>query len=71
MDFTVPVHRVKLKEGEKKDKYFDFARELKKLWSIKVTFVPIVIGTVTIIKGLEDLEIRRRVETIQNSQENK
>ena len=31
MDFVVPAdHRVKLEESEKKEKYFDFARELKK-----------------------------------------
>ena len=31
MDFAVPAdHRVKLKESEKKDKYLDLARELKK-----------------------------------------
>ena len=32
--------RVKLKESEKKDKYMDFARELKKLWNMKVTIIP-------------------------------
>ena len=31
VDFTVPVdHRINLKESEKKDKYLDLARELKK-----------------------------------------
>ena len=31
MDFTVPAdHGIKLKESEKKDKYFDLAGELKK-----------------------------------------
>ena len=31
VDFAVPVdHRIKLKETEKKDKYLDLARELKK-----------------------------------------
>ena len=71
MDFTVSAdHRVKFKESEKKDKYLDLARELKKLWNMKVKFIPIVIvvlGTVTkrLLKGLEDLEIRGRVETIQ------
>ena len=71
MDFAVPAdHRVKLKENEKKDKYLNFAGELKKLWNMKVTFIPIVIGslgTITkwLIKGLEDLEIRGRVETTQ------
>ena len=63
-------HRINLKEGEKKDKYLDLARELKKLWNMKVTIVPIVIGalgTVTkgLLKGLEDLEFGGRVETIQ------
>ena len=59
MDFAFPD--VKLKESEKKDKYLDLARELKKLWNKKVTIIPIVIGafgTVTegLIKGLEDLK---------------
>ena len=44
VDFAVPAdHRIKLKECEKKDKYLDLARELKKLWNMKVTIVPIVI----------------------------
>ena len=45
MDSTVPAdHGVKLKESEKKDKYLELARELKKLWNMKVTVTPIVIG---------------------------
>ena len=70
VDFAVPAdHRVKLKECEKKDKYLALARELKKLWNMQVTIIPIVIGafgTVTkeLLKGLEDLEVSRRVETI-------
>ena len=73
VDFAVPVdHRIILKESEKKDKYLDLARELKKLWNMKVTIVPIVIGalrTITkgLLKGLEDLEVGRRVETIQTT----
>ena len=32
-DFAVPMdYRINLKESEKKDKYLDLARELKKLW---------------------------------------
>ena len=53
-----------------RDKYLDFARELKKLWNMKVTIVPILIGalgTLTKVHGLGDLEITGRVETIQNS----
>ena len=59
-----------MKESEKKNNYLDLARELKKLWNMKVTIVPIVIGafgTITkgLLKGLEDLEVGGRVETIQ------
>ena len=55
---------------KKKDKYLDLARELKKLWNMSVTIVPIVIGafgTIAkgLLKGLEDLEVGGRVETIQ------
>ena len=72
MNFAVQVdHRVKLKGSKKKDKYLDLARELKKLWNMKVTVIPIVIGAlVTFIRGLvqgqEDLEIRGRVVTMKN-----
>ena len=64
VDFTIPAeHRIKLKECENKDKYLDLTRELKKLWNMKVTIVPIMIGafgTITkgLLKGLEDLEAK-------------
>ena len=64
MDFAVLVdHRVKLKESEKKDKYLDLARELKKLCYMKVTIVLIEIGAFyshqRIIKGIGGLGGRR------------
>ena len=73
MDFAVPAdHRVKLKESEKRDKYQDFVRELKKLWNRKEVVIPYDIdgpGIVTkgLVQGLGDLEIRVRVETIQTT----
>ena len=73
VDFAVPAdHRIKLKECEKKDKYLNLARELKKLWNMQVTIIPIVIGafgTVTngLPKRLEDLKVGGRVETIQTT----
>ena len=73
VDFAVPAdHGVKLKESEKKNKYLDLARELKKLWNMNVTVILIVIsalGTVTegLVKGAEDLEITGRVKTIQTT----
>ena len=50
---------VKLKESEIKDEYHELGKELQKLWNMKVTFIPVVIGAlVTVIKGLiKDLEI--------------
>ena len=73
MDFAVPADlRIKLKECEKRDKYLDLARELKKLWSVQVTITPVfnyAFGTVTkeLLKDLEDLEVGGRMETIQTT----
>ena len=70
VNFAVPVdHRIKLKEYEM---YLNLARDLKKLWNMQVTIIPIVIGafgTVTkgLQKGLEDLEVGRRLEIIQTT----
>ena len=71
VDSAIPAdHRKNLKECKKKDKYLDLARELKKLWNMKVTIVPIMIGafgTITkgLLKDLENLEVGGRVQTIQ------
>ena len=68
MNFVVPAgHRVELKEFEKTEKCLYLAWEL---WNMKVTVIPIVFctfGTVTkgLVQGLEVLEIKVRVETIQ------
>ena len=73
MDFAVTADPgIKLKEREKKDKYLNLARELKKLWNMKVTIIPIMIGAfITVTKGLlkrlEDLEAGGQVETIQTT----
>ena len=45
---------------------------MKKLWNMKVTIIPIVIGafgsvTKGLLKGLEDLEVVGRVETIKTT----
>ena len=73
MNFAVPKdHRVKLKEYEKRDNCLNLARELKKLWHMKVMIILIVIGalgtaTKGLVQGLEYLEITGRVETIQTT----
>ena len=65
-------HRIKIKESEKRDKYLDLVREVKKLWNMKVTVMPVVISALGIvpkglIRGLEDLEIRGRPSAIQTT----
>ena len=73
VDFAVPAdHRIKLKECEKREKYLELPRELKKLWNMKMTIIPIVIGafgrvTKGLLKDLEDLEVGNLVETIQTT----
>ena len=73
VDFAVPADQwVKLKECENRDNYLGLARELKKLWDMKVIILSIVIGafgTVTkgLVQKLEDLEIMGRVETVQTT----
>ena len=72
MDFDVPADNgLKLKESEKRDKYLDLARELKKTknmehesdddtncnWCTQYSHKGLV-------QGLEDFEIRGREETI-------
>ena len=72
MDFAVPAnHRIKLNECEKKDKYLNLARELKKngTWRWQIIIIIGAFGTVTkgLLKGLVDLEVGGRVETIQTT----
>ena len=73
VDFAVPVgHRVKVKESEKKNNYLDLAREMKRMWNIKVSIIPIVndaLGTVTkgLVHRLKDVDIAGRVETVQTT----
>ena len=44
MDFAVPKEdRVKGNVSEKLDKYLNIVRELKLLWNMKVTVIPIMI----------------------------
>ena len=52
----------KLKESKNKDKYVDLSKELKNLFNMKVTIIPIAIGALGtlpkgIVKGLEELDI--------------
>ena len=61
---------VKMKEMEKIGKYKDLIIQLKKLWNMKITVIPIIVGALGTVpkgleKGLKELELRERIETIQ------
>ena len=56
--WTLFDHRVKLKEREKKDKYMDLARELKKILKLEIVIVALSTVTKGLIQGQEGLEIR-------------
>ena len=65
--WTLPF-RLTTGESEKMDTFLDQAK--KKVWNMKVMVIPVVngaLGTVSklLVLGLEDLEIRGQVETIQ------
>ena len=55
MDFAIPRnYKVKIKERKKRDTYLDLARELKKLLSMMVAVMLIVIGMLgTVPKSIE------------------
>ena len=58
-----------MKENEKIAKYLDLARELKKLWNMRVKVISIVVGALgtapkSLGNRLEELEIKGRIETI-------
>ena len=68
MAFTVTADfRVKVKESEKKDKYLDLAWELKTVAGIQIVIGALSIVTKELVHGLEDLEIRGRVQSIQTT----
>ena len=73
MEFVVVAdHRVKTKENETKDKYLDFAWELRKLLNMRVRVILVVIGMLIsipkgFVRGLEEFEVGGRIETIQTT----
>ena len=69
MDFAVlPDHKMKIKENERQ--VLESHHRSKKLWNMGITVILIVIGALVTIpksleRGLEELKIGGRIETIQ------
>ena len=60
------------RKQKEREEYVDLAREHKELWHMKVTVIPVVVGTLgaipkELLKGLKDLETRGQVETSQTT----
>ena len=69
VDFAIPADD---RENIKRDKYSNFASELKKVWNIKVTVTLIIICVLEtvpkdLVRGLEKLKIGGQTETIQTT----
>ena len=63
---------MKIKEDEKREKYFDLAREQKKLRNMRVTVISVVTGALeTVPKSLEwaqeELENGGQIDTSQST----
>ena len=70
MDLAVPAdHRVKIKESEKIDKYLDLARELKKLWNMRVMMISIVVDALEMV--LKVYEKKKKTGVIKNQRKNR
>ena len=62
MDFTLQANHFEIKENEKRDKYMELTKELRKLCNMRVAVISIVNGALGRVpkgleRGLEDLEI--------------
>ena len=73
IDIAVPGDsRVESMENEKVQKYQDLARELRKLWQVKVKVVPVVVGALGAIpnaleKHLKEIGTSVKVELLQKA----
>ena len=64
IDIAVPGDsRVGEKEREKVDKYQDLRREVAKLWNIKTTVVPVVVGALGVVTN----NLTKHLKTIRVS----
>ena len=72
MTFLPYDTRVDDKEVEKIEKYLDLARELKKVWNMKVTVVPLVVEpldtpTQALEKRLKTIGVKTKITELQTA----
>jgi len=73
IDFAVPGDsRIEDKEKEKVEKYQDLARELQKIWNVRVKVIPLVVGSLGAIprqfgNRLKDIGITAEIGQVQKT----
>ena len=73
MDVAVPAdHKEKIKENKTISKYLDLALERRKYWNMEGMVIPIVTDAIvtapkSLEKGLEELTISGRIDSIQTT----
>ena len=73
IDVAIPYDtRVDNKEVKKIEKYLDLVRELKKVWNMKVTVVPLVVAALgtpakALEKRLKGIGIETKITDLQKS----
>ena len=73
IDFAIPYDtRVDDKEVEKIQKYLDVVKEVKKMWNMKVTVVPLVVGALgthakVLEKRLKNIGIETKITELQKT----
>ena len=76
IDVAIPADRnVVQKETEKKLKYNSLCIEIKRMWNLKCTIVPVIIGDTGIVtrslkKNLETVPGKHSIDSLQNSNNN-
>ena len=61
IDVAIPADRNFVqKEAEKKLKYKSFCTEIQRMWNLKCTIVPVIIGATGIVTG----SLKKNLETI-------
>jgi hypothetical protein len=73
IDVAIPADRkVVLKEAEKKLKYKSLCLEIKKMWNLKCTIIPVTIGATGIVtrilrKNLEAVPGKHSIDSLQKT----
>ena len=72
IDVTIPTDRNVRKEAEKKLKYKSLCIEIQRMWNLKCTFIPVIIGVTGIVtrslkKNLETVPEKHSIDSLQKT----